>query len=87
MIDSARDSTFGDLDRAVLWLRSASGHVPSHPSGWRDAPGCRTATLRGADGVEAPTVVTIDDMSFLLDHSGCRMFPSGFVSEGKCRRP
>ena len=54
MADGAWDNMFGDPDRAVLWLRSASGHVPSRPGGWRDTPGCQVTTLRGADGVEAP---------------------------------
>ena len=54
MADGARDSMFADPDRAVLWLRSASGHVPFRPDGWRDEPGCRVTTLRGADDVEAP---------------------------------
>ena len=57
MADGARDGTFADPDRAVLWLRSASGHVPSHSGGRRGAPGCRAATLRGADGVEAPRLL------------------------------
>jgi hypothetical protein len=33
------------------------------------------------------TSVTIDDVSFLLDHSGCRMLPPGSTLEGKWRRP
>ena len=50
MEDGAKDSMFTDLDRAMLWLRSASGHVPSYPGGQRDALGCQAVTLRGADG-------------------------------------
>ena len=54
MADGNRDSTFVDPDRAVLWLRLASGHVPSHSGGWHDALGYRAVTLQGADGIEAP---------------------------------
>jgi hypothetical protein len=31
--------------------------------------------------------VTVDDASFLLDRSGCRMLPLGSALEGKWRRP
>ena len=50
MADGARDSTFADPDRAMLWLRSASGHVPSYFGGRCGVPGCRAVTLQGADG-------------------------------------
>ena len=32
------------------------------------------------------TSITIEDVSLLLDRSGCRILPSGYVPEGKCRR-
>ena len=50
MADGARDSTFVDPDRVVLWLRSASDHVPSYSDGRCGVPGCRAVTLRGVDG-------------------------------------
>ena len=40
MADGARDSPFTDLDRAMLWLRSTSGHVPSYPDRRHCALGC-----------------------------------------------
>ena len=36
MADGARDIMFADPDRAMLWLRSASGHVPSRSGGRHD---------------------------------------------------
>ena len=33
------------------------------------------------------TSVTIEGVSLLLDHSGCRMPSLGFMLEGICRRP
>ena len=48
--DGARDSTFADPDRAVLWLCSASGHVTSYSDRRCGVPGCRAVTLQGADG-------------------------------------
>ena len=50
MADGARNSTFVDPDRAMLWFRSASGRVPSYFGGLCGVPGCRAMTLRGADG-------------------------------------
>ena len=50
MADGARDSTPIDPDRAMLWLRSASGRVPSYSGGWCDMLGCRAMTQQGADG-------------------------------------
>ena len=53
MADGVREGTFADPDRTMLWLRSASGHIPSHSGGRRGALGCRATTLWGVDGVEA----------------------------------
>ena len=33
------------------------------------------------------TSVTVEDVSLLLDHSGCHMVPLGSVPEGQWRRP
>ena len=33
------------------------------------------------------TPVTVEDVSLLLDHSGCRELPLGSAPEGKWRRP
>ena len=41
----------------------------------------------GSRWLSDPTSITVDDVSFLLDRSGCRMLPSGSAPEGKCRRP
>ena len=79
MADGARDSTFADLDTTVLWLRSASGHVPSYSDGQRGVPSRDpTGSRRGSDH----TSVTVGDVSSLLDRSGCRMLMSGPASEG-----
>ena len=80
MADSARDSTFADPDRAVLWLRSASGHIPSYSGGRRTRVPSHdpTGSRQGSDHMS----VTVDDVSSLLDHSGCHMLMSGSASEG-----
>ena len=57
MADDARDSMFVDPDRAMLWVWSASGHVPSY-SGER----CAALGYRGSDH----TFITVDDVSSLL---------------------
>ena len=82
MADGARDSTFADPDRVVLWLRLASGHVPSYSGGRCGVPGCRAVIQRGADGEVTIRSFVVDDVSSLLDCSGCRMLMSGSAFEG-----
>ena len=82
MADGARDSMFVDPGRAMLWPRSVSGRVPSYSGRWRGVPGCRVVTWRGANGEVTIRPFIVDDVSSLLDCSGCRMLMSGSASEG-----
>ena len=50
MADRVRDGVFADPYRAVPWLLSASGCVPSYAGGWCSVLEGQVATLRGVDG-------------------------------------
>ena len=91
MADDARDCSMLGACPLIL-IGPCSGFVTkwSHPILPRRAAR-RTKVLNrdptGSRRLSDPTSVTVDDVSFLLDRSGCRMLLSGSVPEGKCRRP
>ena len=73
MADHARDSTFADPDRAVLWLCFSKWSRPillrrtvRHAGVLSRDP---TGSRRGSDH----TSITVDDVISILDHSGYRM--------------
>ena len=91
MVDGARDSSMLVACPLIL-IGPCSGFIIklSHPIPSRWAAR-QTRVLnrdpKGSRHQSDPSSIVIDDVSFLLDHSGCRMLPSGSVPEGKWRRP
>ena len=82
MADHARDSTFADLDMAMPWLHFSKWlrpiPLPLTMRRVRVLSCDPTGSGRGSDHA----FVTVDDVSSLLNCSGCRMSVLGSTPEG-----